>query len=419
MSVYRRAAGGVYHVEVQWRGFPRLRLSTGATNKARAEAMERTLHGLKANGRRDILGLLKAKRLRLADVHEDVQRGGPALERRLAQLSDSPALGTLTDAWLAWLASPAALSKRSRRPFAPATVTRYQNSWARLFAILPLGREARLDGLTRGFLLDYRAERLRQGAAAATVNRDLCAVSALWSWCERERKLVVPRAELPKEREPQGRERWLAPDEITALRSALPAEWWPLFGLLVYTGLRIGEAQGLEWADLRLADMRIRVTDRTQRLKTVSSNREVPLPRALAELMARHRVVCPGGPADPIFRGRLSHYPTARRIFRRACLNAGLHDGGRNQSGARRPNVTIHDLRHTFGVHAAQAGVPIPRLQKLLGHASAHMTMRYAAHSPEAYLAEDGARIEASLSGARNREADAQAALARASIRPA
>jgi integrase len=42
--------------------------------------------------------------------------------------------------------------------------------------------------------------------------------------------------------------------------------------------------------------------------------------------------------------------------------------------GTEPPTATLHDLRHTFGVHAAQAGVPIVRLQKLLGHATPHMT---------------------------------------------
>jgi integrase len=45
-------------------------------------------------------------------------------------------------------------------------------------------------------------------------------------------------------------------------------------------------------------------------------------------------------------------------------------------------------------VHAAQAGVPIVRLQKLLGHATPVMTMRYMKHAPEAYLDQDAAAIK-------------------------
>ena len=92
---------------------------------------------------------------------------------------------------------------------------------------------------------------------------------------------------------------------------------------------------------------------------------------------------------------------------------AQLHDGGRNPSGVPRPNVTMHDLRHTFGVHCAQAGVPIVRLQKLLGHASPHMTLRYMKHAPESYFAEDAARVASSLSGHRDQESEAQARLVR------
>ena len=108
-------------------------------------------------------------------------------------------------------------------------------------------------------------------------------------------------------------------------------------------------------------------------------------------------------------------YRHARRLFQAAALAAQLHDGGRNASGIPRPNVTIHDLLHTFGVHCAQAGVPIVRLQKLLGHASPHMTLRYMKDAPESYFQE----VAASISGERNREAEAQAALTRETIRPA
>ena len=63
--------------------------------------------------------------------------------------------------------------------------------------------------------------------------------------------------------------------------------------------------------------------------------------------------------------------------------------------------------------------MPIVRLQKLLGHASPHMTLRYMKHAPESYFQEDAAKVAASISGERNREADAQAVLVRETIRPA
>ena len=79
-------------------------------------------------------------------------------------------------------------------------------------------------------------------------------------------------------------------------------------------------------------------------------------------------------------------------------------------------SVTLHDLRHTFAVHAAQAGVPIPRIQKLLGHATVAMAMRYMNHAPEAYFAEDAAKVAGSLTGAWDREEEARVDLVRARI---
>lgn len=81
--------------------------------------------------------------------------------------------------------------------------------------------------------------------------------------------------------------------------------------------------------------------------------------------------------------------------------------------------ATLHDCRHTFGVHCAQAGVPIVRLQKLLGHATAEMALRYMKHAPEAYFAEDAAKVAASLTGELDRERDARTTMARAGLQRA
>jgi hypothetical protein len=47
------------------------------------------------------------------------------------------------------------------------------------------------------------------------------------------------------------------------------------------------------------------------------------------------------------------------------------------------------------------------------------MTLRYLKHAPESYFQEDAAKLAASISGERNREVEAQAVLARETLRPA
>jgi integrase len=80
--------------------------------------------------------------------------------------------------------------------------------------------------------------------------------------------------------------------------------------------------------------------------------------------------------------------------------------------------VTIHTLRHTYGVHLAQAGVPIPRIQKLMGHSTPAMSLRYAAHAPTNYFSEDAAALAANIQGV-DREAAARADTARAGLKTA
>jgi len=400
VSIYKRPESTRYVIEIRWQGLPRLKLSTGSSSKKLAEAMQRTLHGLRDAGRLDVLGLLADRKLRLPDVHEDYVRSPTALQHRLAAAA-SPALGPLLDQWFAWLDDPASLSSKTRRPYAPKTTQRYKVSWARVLALLPRGREATLADMTKGFLADFRAQRRREGAGGATVNRDLCAVGAFLTWCEQEREIGVYRPALPRERESAGRERWLDAAELSQLEAALPRSWWPLFATLAYTGLRVGEAQGLSWSDIRLSDQVITVHDRGRRLKTSASARVVPIAVPLARLLAEHRTRYPGGPADPVFTHPFGSYQLAQRVFQRACHEAGLHD------------VRIHDLRHTFGVHCAQAGIPIVRIQRLLGHSTPVMALRYMKHAPENYFAADAARVAASLSGAADQEAGAQADLVR------
>ena len=57
--------------------------------------------------------------------------------------------------------------------------------------------------------------------------------------------------------------------------------------------------------------------------------------------------------------------------FERAVKKSGL-DG-----------LRFHDLRHTFATRLVQAGVDVLAVQKMMGHSSLSMTVRYAHHYPE------------------------------------
>ncbi|OGW72906.1 MAG: hypothetical protein A2484_04295 [Nitrospirae bacterium RIFOXYC2_FULL_44_7] len=46
-------------------------------------------------------------------------------------------------------------------------------------------------------------------------------------------------------------------------------------------------------------------------------------------------------------------------------------------------DVCLHTLRHTFGSHCVMAGIDLPTIAKLMGHADIKTTMIYAHLSPQ------------------------------------
>jgi integrase/recombinase XerD len=158
-----------------------------------------------------------------------------------------------------------------------------------------------------------------------------------------------------------------------SLRSATCAT---LFGLLLATGIRIGEALALCVEDLDLVQGVL-----TVRRGKFGKSRILPLRESTVAALQRclHHPKRRVGRAksDPIFvselQRRLSH-PAAAELFARACSNAGI--AGR---------VRLHDLRHTFAVQRVATWYStgqdlhtlLPALSTYLGHVSLENTRTY------------------------------------------
>jgi integrase len=87
--------------------------------------------------------------------------------------------------------------------------------------------------------------------------------------------------------------------------------------------------------------------------------------------------------ADPHTTGPLDKATVLRR-YRKALRTAKLDETHR-----------FHDLRHTFGMAMAAAGVPMRTLQEWMGHRDIETTQRYADYSPNA---NEAAYVEAAFS---------------------
>jgi integrase len=151
--------------------------------------------------------------------------------------------------------------------------------------------------------------------------------------------------------------------------------------LLAYTGLRIGEALGLTWADVDHQAGLIRVHRQLSRhrehapLKTEAGRREVILAPALAKslrerwLASRYK-----GPADFVFcntLGRGLDYRDAGEGFRHAVKRAGLQAPGK---------LTLHSLRHTFASLLIARRLDVVFVSRQLGHANPSITLGVYAH---------------------------------------
>lgn len=181
--------------------------------------------------------------------------------------------------------------------------------------------------------------------------------------------------------------------QVDALAEAV-GEHGSLVLLLAYTGLRWGEAVGLRVGDLDLLRKRAMVEENAVQSGTdihvgtpkSHKQRAVPLPGFLVPLLARQ---CEGKERSGLLFEDGGEY--LRRPHPESGWFAKAVESCRNASLAQRaseraatedypvtpefPRITPHDLRHTAASLAVSSGANVKAVQRMLGHASAAMTL--------------------------------------------
>lgn len=175
--------------------------------------------------------------------------------------------------------------------------------------------------------------------------------------------------------------------------------YYCLFGLLAATGMRLGEAIGLERAD---ADLETGIL--TLRATKGGKERLIPLhsttTRALAAYTARRddQRACRKSPSFFVLRGGQRLHPQyPERVFIGVQRRIGMRDPALHSRGPR-----LHDLRHTFAVNTIlrwyRAGEDVerllPTLTTYLGHSKVRDTYWYLSTCPE-LMGEAATRLEA------------------------
>lgn len=189
---------------------------------------------------------------------------------------------------------------------------------------------------------------------------------------------------------------WLrSDDEVRRFLAAARVEdehVFVFYATAIYTGLRAGEIAALEWPDINL-DRRLVTVQRSFDGPTKSDRvRYVPILDPLLPLLRAWRLRHPG---RLVFTNQLgSMFAPSARIFQEVLHRVlGVAALPKVQRGGKeRPYVRFHDLRHTFASHWVMKSGDLFKLQKILGHQSVQMTMRYAHLAPDAFK-DDYARL--------------------------
>ncbi|WP_380166437.1 tyrosine-type recombinase/integrase [Jannaschia sp. R86511] len=277
-----------------------------------------------------------------------------------------PALGNITlGEWSrSWLTRQSQLK--------PSTALRYEGLLEN--QVLPTWRDIRLSDIAHSAVADWVAGLSRAGLSPSSVRHAHRVLSLMLSSAVRDGRLprnVAAGVRLP--RVGVSEKRFLSHGQIRELAAAVGEPFDAVVLVLAFTGLRWGELAALRVRDVDLERRRVHVARSMTEIRGRAvfgtpknhQRRSVPLPAFLVEPL-RPRVAG-RTPDDLAFTSRagavLRNRNFRTQVFDRAAREVGL-DG-----------LTPHELRHTAASLAIAAGANVKAVQRMLGHASAAMTL--------------------------------------------
>ena len=182
--------------------------------------------------------------------------------------------------------------------------------------------------------------------------------------------------------------------------------WYPIFVVMLWTGMRVGEITGLRWCDINLDEGTISInhtlvyydqrnengcTFAINTPKTKAGERTIPMlpkvrkaflmEKAYQDEVGIKSTAVVDGYRDFIFVnrfGKTQNQSTLNRALKRIirdCNYEVMDNYPDDEKAVTLPNFTNHSLRHTFTTRMCEAGVNVKAMQDILGHADAETTM--------------------------------------------
>lgn len=183
--------------------------------------------------------------------------------------------------------------------------------------------------------------------------------------------------------------------ERRLLLQVLPGHRGEIFcKLMLYTGIRPGEAMALQWKDIDFQKAELTVNKAFKRSgyigypKTDAGIRTIPIPAHLLPLLREHYTgpmqrVCVSADGKPYTEGgRRAMWKSVKRQMN---IAAGCTVKNNKVLPPLRidPKFDMYFLRHTYCTDLERAGVPINVARRLMGHASIDVTAQIYTHYNE------------------------------------
>lgn len=177
-------------------------------------------------------------------------------------------------------------------------------------------------------------------------------------------------------------------EELTALTQAMPERYRLMVTLAAWCALRFGELTELRRGDIDLHDGVIRVRRGVFRVdgastlpspKADAETRDVAIPPHIVAAISAHLSATVSRGCDELLfpaADGVSHLATSTFYGRKAMTTQRGFGFNAAREAAGRPDLRLHDLRHTGAVLAAQAGATLSELMSRLGHSSAGAARR-------------------------------------------
>ena len=170
----------------------------------------------------------------------------------------------------------------------------------------------------------------------------------------------------------------------------------PMAMIMLFCGLRRGEAIALEWMDIDFEKKLIHVTKAAsvvknktniKKPKSDAGVRDVPVPKVLLKMLLEIRkpsgFVCTNTSGGMLTESSFKRQWDSFRSYLNVCA------GGRKGTGRYVPRITVidnntaHMLRHTYASMLFDANVDVKSAQKFLGHADIEVTLEIYTHLSE------------------------------------